>query len=187
MSGWSDERVDFLKKVWATGVSASLAAEQINSKFHTRFSRNAIIGKVHREGLALRGARNPKGRLRASKKRNPARVVLRTTLTKINQNAYAREKREFTADNELLSIEARAAADIARVTFANLEDNHCRYVIGDPRTPEHGYCGQDKVPGLPYCEHHARRCFQPPKVTARPPETYTATPLMTSKILMEDA
>jgi GcrA cell cycle regulator len=29
------------------------------------------------------------------------------------------------------------------------------------------FCGKNKVPGLPYCEFHARRAFQPPQARRR--------------------
>lgn len=46
---WNDERVELLKKLWAEGKSASQIASEIGG-----ISRNAVIGKVHRLGLAGR-------------------------------------------------------------------------------------------------------------------------------------
>ena len=46
---WNDERVEQLKKLWAEGKSASQIAAEIGG-----ISRNAVIGKVHRLGLAGR-------------------------------------------------------------------------------------------------------------------------------------
>ncbi len=46
---WNDERVEQLKKLWAEGKSASQIATEIGG-----ISRNAVIGKVHRLGLAGR-------------------------------------------------------------------------------------------------------------------------------------
>jgi len=46
---WNDERVEQLKKLWAEGKSASQIAVEIGG-----ISRNAVIGKVHRLGLAGR-------------------------------------------------------------------------------------------------------------------------------------
>lgn len=44
--GWTDERVELLKRGFADGLSASLNAKQIGG-----VSRNAVIGKLHRLGL----------------------------------------------------------------------------------------------------------------------------------------
>ena len=47
--GWTDERVELLKKLWAEGLSASQIAAELGG-----VTRNAVIGKVHRLGLAGR-------------------------------------------------------------------------------------------------------------------------------------
>ena len=46
---WTDERVESLKKFWQEGLSASQIASRIGG-----VTRNAVIGKVHRLGLAGR-------------------------------------------------------------------------------------------------------------------------------------
>ena len=43
--GWSEDRVDRLKVLWADGLSASQVAKQLGG-----VTRNAVIGKVHRLG-----------------------------------------------------------------------------------------------------------------------------------------
>src|ERR1700741_1556552 len=49
--GWTDERVELLKKLWQDGHSASQIAKQLGG-----VTRNAVIGKVHRLGLSGRAA-----------------------------------------------------------------------------------------------------------------------------------
>src|SRR5688572_26204656 len=49
--GWTDERVELLKKLWQDGLSASQIAKQLGG-----VTRNAVIGKVHRLGLSGRAA-----------------------------------------------------------------------------------------------------------------------------------
>src|SRR5690242_21422252 len=49
--GWTDERVETLKKLWLDGLSASQIAKQLGG-----VTRNAVIGKVHRLGLSGRAA-----------------------------------------------------------------------------------------------------------------------------------
>ena len=50
-----------------------------------------------------------------------------------------------------------------------LAECHCRWPIGDPQHPDFHFCGKTKVAGLPYCEFHARRAFQPPQSRRREP------------------
>src|SRR5690242_2116432 len=51
--GWTDERVELLKKLWLEGLSAS----QIAGVLGEGVTRNAVIGKVHR--LKLTGRAKP--------------------------------------------------------------------------------------------------------------------------------
>ena len=44
---WTDDRVATLTKLWNDGLSASIIAQRIGE-----VTRNAVIGKVHRLGLA---------------------------------------------------------------------------------------------------------------------------------------
>ena len=46
---WSDDRVEQLKKLWESGLSASQIAAELGN-----VTRNAVIGKVHRLGLSGR-------------------------------------------------------------------------------------------------------------------------------------
>src|SRR6266851_96252 len=59
--GWTDERVEILKKLWLEGLSASQIAKQLGG-----VTRNAVIGKVHRLGLSGR-AEPPRPRRAAPK------------------------------------------------------------------------------------------------------------------------
>ena len=47
---WDGERVELLSKLWQDGISASRIAAQLGAGI----TRNAVIGKVHRLGLAGR-------------------------------------------------------------------------------------------------------------------------------------
>eukprot|EP01037_Dinobryon_pediforme_P013111 gene13111-13213_t len=47
VTGWTDDRVSTLKKLWLDGLSASQIAKQLGG-----VTRNAVIGKVHRLGLS---------------------------------------------------------------------------------------------------------------------------------------
>ena len=48
----------------------------------------------------------------------------------------------------------------------------CRWPIGDPQQADFHFCGKKKVAGLPYCEVHARRAFQPPQPRRRDREVF---------------
>ena len=48
---WTDDRVEQLKNMWTEGLSASQIARALGG-----VTRNAVIGKVHRLGLAGRAS-----------------------------------------------------------------------------------------------------------------------------------
>jgi len=51
-TSWNDERVAVLRAMWEEGESASMIAKRINRDAgQALFTRNAVIGKAHREGL----------------------------------------------------------------------------------------------------------------------------------------
>src|ERR1700754_4502834 len=64
-ANWSDERVEQLKSLWTEGLSASQIARALGG-----VTRNAVIGKVHRLGLAGRAspARTDRPRLPSAPK-----------------------------------------------------------------------------------------------------------------------
>ena len=67
--GWTDERVELLKKLWQDGLSASQIAKQLGG-----VTRNAVIGKVHRLGLSGRATPSKPART-TFKAPRPARPV----------------------------------------------------------------------------------------------------------------
>src|ERR1700710_339430 len=71
--GWTDERVELLKKLWLEGLSAS----QIAGILGEGETRNAVIGKVHRlklSGRAKPASATPRARTpgRSSAPRRPS-------------------------------------------------------------------------------------------------------------------
>ena len=54
--GWTDDRVETLTKLWLNGVSASKCAAALGG-----FTRNAVIGKVHRLKLCRPPRKNVTG------------------------------------------------------------------------------------------------------------------------------
>jgi GcrA cell cycle regulator len=48
-------------------------------------------------------------------------------------------------------------------TVTTLEPRDCRWPLGDPRQADFYFCGEQQVPGQPYCSKHLRMAFQPPK------------------------
>ena len=71
--GWTDERVELLKKLWADGLSASQIAAELGG-----ITRNAVIGKVHRLGLSGRAKSPSSTAPRPRKARSSGHMALKT-------------------------------------------------------------------------------------------------------------
>jgi GcrA cell cycle regulator len=162
---WNDERVDALKKLWSDGLSASQIAGRLGG-----VTRNAVIGKVHRLGLA--------GRATTSRMKTTHRLPrVRTGQAKRNlirnhrPNGVANSplKTLYLADTEpyVPPAEELVIPINERKYIQTLTESCCRWPIGDPQLAEFHFCGKKKIPGLPYCEVHARRAFQPPQARRR--------------------
>jgi GcrA cell cycle regulator len=162
---WNDERVDALKKLWADGLSASQIAGRLGG-----VTRNAVIGKVHRLGLAGRAttsrmkSHRPRVRTAQAVKRG---LMLRTRPAGTPNSPL---KSLYLADAEQPYVPPAEELVIPlneRKYIQTLTESCCRWPIGDPQQPDFHFCGKTKIPGLPYCEVHARRAFQPPQARRR--------------------
>ena len=151
---WNDERVETLKKLWQEGLSASQIASRIGG-----VTRNAVIGKVHRLGLS---GRAPTSRTATARPR--ARIAApRRPVKQRFAPAGATALRPFGMEAEpYVSTYEEIDIPLAeRKSLLDLVENSCRWPIGDPQHAEFHFCNGSKVAGLPYCEHHSRRAFQP--------------------------
>lgn len=154
---WTDERVEVLKKLWMEGLSASQIAGRLGG-----VSRNAVIGKVHRLGLA--GRANP-SRSKPSRPRPRMAGMKRAPKPRISQFGNPAFRALYPSDGDRY-VPLPEEIDIPpseRVPLIELNEGSCRWPIGDPQTSEFGFCTHKCVPGLPYCETHSRRAFQPPQ------------------------
>jgi GcrA cell cycle regulator len=149
---WNDERVERLKKLWASGVSASAIASQLGG-----VTRNAVIGKVARLGLAPR-----KTACRIAAPRPRKRVLL---------SPAAQVIKAIKKDG--LPLPTPAETDIPRVALNDLDRHHCRWVCSDAGHPIYDprYCGEKIVPTKSYCLHHLARSMNLPNLS-RPSQPF---------------
>ncbi|MBA3812441.1 MAG: GcrA cell cycle regulator [Caulobacteraceae bacterium] len=142
--GWTDDRVESLKKLWLDGLSASQIAKLLGG-----VTRNAVIGKVHRLGLS--------GRATPSQ---PARSVLKaprsTRPVVASPPAQRPAAAPVPAPRPVPYVERRGTA-----TVLTLGAHMCKWPIGDPATEAFSFCGRRSAPEGPYCIEHARLAYQP--------------------------
>lgn len=134
-SGWSDERVATLSKLWRDGLSASQIARQLGG-----VTRNAVIGKVHRLGLSGRAAPSRPRALaqRPSRARHHQRVpaprLVRPTRALVAPPPEPPEGPGLVDD------------------FVALAPHACKWPIGDPKAAGFSFCGR-QAHGR-YCAAH---------------------------------
>ncbi|MEO1065954.1 MAG: GcrA family cell cycle regulator [Pseudomonadota bacterium] len=156
---WTEDRVETLKKLWMDGLSASQIALELGG-----VTRNAVIGKVHRLGLSGRGKTST-----SSRPRQPR--ASQTT-------SRPRTQTGGTVGNAALKMTPDASPDIApaprpqrfeelvipiteRANIMQLNENTCRWPIGDPTEDGFHFCGRKADDGVPYCSYHRRIAYQP--------------------------
>ena len=155
---WTDDRVEMLKKLWMEGLSASQIANRMGG-----VTRNAVIGKVHRLGLSGRATTSRVSRPRTRKPRapsNPVTNVFRSagnTALKADQDLAP----DYKPEPEPAIIQELQIPPGERASILTLNENTCRWPIGDPEEEDFYFCGRPPAPNLPYCQHHVRIAYQP--------------------------
>ena len=161
---WTDEIVEQLKQHWTDGKSAS----QIASLLGNGLTRNAIIGKVHRLGLAGRaktpGANVPRPRRLppppAHRLAGPQRLASAAPRMMRGATALAIAPQALAEVEEEQAFESVVVPMSLRVTILELKEAMCRWPLGDPSSAEFRYCGSPKMSG-PYCTYHGGLAYQP--------------------------
>jgi GcrA cell cycle regulator len=160
--GWTDERVELLKKLWAEGLSASQIAARLGG-----VTRNAVIGKVHRLGLSGRATSSRSSSPRPRRTHVP-RANRGSSLMFGTRGANALKPHyEAEPDYSPAPLEELVIPLNERASIMTLKEAMCRWPIGDPGEPEFHFCGRKTCASLPYCEHHARMAYQPVQARRR--------------------
>ncbi|HWA00930.1 MAG TPA: GcrA family cell cycle regulator [Caulobacterales bacterium] len=148
---WTEERVTTLKKLWAEGLSASQIAKQLGG-----VTRNAVIGKVHRLGLA--------GRATPSR---PAKRPVRTARPRVVGPTAPRIRPASAMPTVVIpELEPVKFEDGRTANVLTLNESMCKFPIGDPNDANFAFCGRGAVGG-PYCADHARLAYQPSQARKR--------------------
>lgn len=161
---WNEQKIQMLKDMWGNGYSASEIAKRLGG-----MTRNAVIGKAHRLKLSSRPSpirREDEGGVSVAglggsvlptMKSARKRVMLRPLPTvPVPATVKALPNREATTT--FRSLEPLKRVEGIAVTKAG--DRHCRWPVGDPRSPDFRFCGCTAHEGLPYCVDHARVAYQ---------------------------
>lgn len=145
---WTDERVALLKKLWGEGKTAKEIAHILGGGV----TRNAVIGKAHRLKLSNRISpiqQNEKVKTRPKVLDKSARAARKNVPIEI----------VHPRPTSTMALAPAPNAPRGGVKMQDLRERSCRWPYGDPRDADFHFCGAGSIPGLPYCEHHARVAF----------------------------
>jgi GcrA cell cycle regulator len=158
LMSWTEERVELLRKLWSDGLSAAQVAAELGSGI----TRNAVIGKIHRLGLAERAKTSSAPRPRAPRApRTQTEEVCAQGAAVMGNVALALSPNTFVALAPRPD-EENVVPISARVTLMELRESMCRWPLGDPSATEFRFCGAKSPAGSgPYCCHHASIAYQP--------------------------
>lgn len=161
MISWTDERVELLKKLWGEGLSASQIAAELGG-----VTRNAVIGKVHRLGLSGRAKapqpvaprpKKPVARPTAGPREAGHPTSIGATALKADAAPVARPTPAPAPALVSLSDEPL----IPNCTVLQINEQTCKWPVGDPSSMDFHFCARRSDVGVPYCAYHARIAYQP--------------------------
>lgn len=167
MSVWTIERLDTLKQLWSTGHLASVIAGRLGSEF----TRNSVLGKVHRLGLeARRDDPAPRHQTRSaaieSAPRRPSRPAALAKLPKLRERPPV----------PVVPVEVIEPPTGEGVTIHALdaEMRLCRWIVQSDPLGRGGdlYCGTRNVVGHSWCAWHKSLAYS----KAPRPEVASSSP-----------
>ena len=157
MTSWTPKRIEMLKTLWNQGFSAAEIATQFGD-----LTRNAVIGKVHREWLAGRNPGSINRIPRCTRRRHKSKIAaLAEIVTPIEIVTAPLQRREIPTP-----IIVASELDVHPILTLKLRS--CRWPIGDPKEPDFRFCGCSALPGRPYCAEHMAIAYIPIRPRKRP-------------------
>ena len=139
---WAPAHCEALREYVAKGLSFAKAANEINRKFGTDYTRSAAIGRARRMGLSTRPTPNNHGSGRLEipgpKRRLPA-----------PGGALPPQKQAKPVKLRCVGVTPRLKR------LVDLESGDCRYPYGGDKDGEPiTFCGHPRLPGASYCAPH---------------------------------
>lgn len=159
---WTEERVGDLRRLYAENKTFRVIASELG------VTRNSVIGKAgrlglaDREGASIRAKRKTEEKPRAVGVGKAVGTTLSTFVKKVN---HGRAVFKEAPPRPAVSQEPPPAT---RCSLLDLGPDSCRWPYGDVGTEGFAFCGAVQRPGSPYCLHHFALAYVPPRHRASP-------------------
>ena len=146
---WPSEHSDALRDYFFKGLSYAEIGAQINARFGTAYTRNAVVGRAKRLGLgAPERMRSPS--IVPSPPGEPGPLApSRVAIPGLNLPPSSALKPAKPVKLRCVGVRPRLIA------LLELERGDCRYPYGgDKEGEEISFCGHPRQPGSSYCAPH---------------------------------
>ncbi len=143
---WTPAGDDQLRALWAEGLSTAKIGERVGR------SKNAVVGRAHRIGLARPSPLKRRGPPRVPRAKPLAGAAKRVTLAPLANAA------PVPAPATVAPI---AVPRLGVVVALPVRRGACQFIAGEPAGARTLFCGAATVPGRSYCADHTARCFIP--------------------------
>jgi GcrA cell cycle regulator len=150
---WAPEHSGALRDCLSRGMSYGQAADAINARFGTEFTRNAAIGRAKRLGLKTLSVRKV-----LPKPKRPGRWGESAPKAPLKVPRPDASVAPIPAPVSVKPVKLRCVGIKPRLlAFADLEPGDCRYPYGGEEEGEtYAFCGHPRLPHSSYCRpHHA--------------------------------
>jgi GcrA cell cycle regulator len=136
--------------MWAEGWSASQIAGELRV-----FTRNAVLGRVHRLGLSRQDKPHSRKGVAKPKRTGEAKLKRKPPFSAITSVGPTQSRISSPTIPSKPQIELPSAQLPKMLTLLELTPRTCRWPIGDPCSSDFGFCGHHCWPDHPYCHHHS--------------------------------
>ena len=160
---WPPAHCEALKDFVTKGMSYTDAANAINARFGTAYSRNAALGRARRMGLAEVERPKPAPTV-------PEPGFQQVTRLQLDEFALLRRLRRRPAFSRLKGVRLRCVEIVPRhFELIELEAGDCRYPYGgDGEGEAITFCGHPRRKGSSYCTPHFHLTRNPDVPAERP-------------------
>jgi GcrA cell cycle regulator len=170
---WTTDADDLVKSLWATHTGTQISQE-LALKGH-KFSRNAVIGRLHRLGVTVdqKAKVHPQtrhdiafpGSVSAAAPRRMPAVPVGSTAFKVIHSI--KRQQNLPAVRPSRAIVCQDASEVLplNVRFNDLEDCQCRWPAGEGA--DMTFCGHVKFGSSSYCGPHFKLSVGPGTVAER--------------------
>lgn len=151
---WSPDRIKLLTDLWNEGLATGEIGRRLG------FTKNAVIGKAHRLGLAKRQSpiqRTAPAPVPAKRPQREAPPPRGKPAAQVKAEAPAPKPQPVEVPIPV--IKTKRLGPQEAVTLDRLGHGMCCWPIGEPGTPEFRFCGEETLPGKPYCAEHCATAY----------------------------